>query len=73
MARWKIILGWSREKIINLDDFLILFKKEDIAMDKSFDIMFQKKYSFGDSNESKSQTSSKTDVTDSETNTNGKL
>lgn len=61
------------KKIITLEDFLILFKKEDLATDKSFDMMFQKESSFGDSNESKIQTDSETDVTDFETNANGKL
>lgn len=61
------------KKIITLEDFLILFKKEDLATDKSFDMMFQKESSFGDSNESEIQTNSGTNVTDSETNANGKL
>ena len=59
--------------MIFLEDFLILFKKEDIDTDKSFDMMVQKKSSFGNSNESEIQTDSETDVTDSETNTNRKL
>lgn len=59
--------------MIFLEDFLILFKKEDIDTDKSSDMMVQKKSSFGNSNESEIQTDSETDVTDSETNTNRKL
>lgn len=59
--------------IFTFEDFVAICGDEDFDAADLLDMMFPEESSFSDSNESKSQTDSETDVANYEINTNGKL
>lgn len=59
--------------IFTFEDFVAICGDEDFDAADLLDMMFPEESSSGDSNESKSQTDSEIDVTNSKTNINGKL